>query len=494
MKRPRDSRPWARVAIKKISQLVKHELHTYLEPHGQTHLLAHWDALAPHEQQQLAKQIHEIDFPLMARLHRQGGAGVDWTELAQRAEPPPAYRLNGEGRTCSLEDVRRPGEVALSAGKIGVILVAGGQGSRLGFDHPKGMFPIGPISGASLFQVLFEKVIARSRRHGVRIPLYLMTSSATHEQTIEYLREHNHFGLSADDVKIFCQGTMPAVDLRTGRLLLEEKGKIFKNPDGHGGMLAALAKSGGLADARRRGIEQFFYCQIDNPLVSMCDPEFLGYHLIAGADVSTQVVAKRDLRDKVGNVAIIDGRMQVIEYSDLNPLSDEIVGRKTSDGKPVFWAGSIAVHVFDRTFLERMSDHAEGLAFHAAKKAVPHVDVSGQRIEPEQPNAIKFERFIFDLLPAARNGIVVEVDESLAFAPLKNASTEKTDTKETVQGARMAVERAWLRSADVRIGDQVPIEISPLFAQDADDVKKQSGRLPKAIDRSTYLTPDALSP
>ena len=469
---------------------MKHELHRHLEPHGQTHLLAHWDRLAPHEQQDLTQQIREIDFALMARLHRGGGSGEDWAELARRAEPPPAYRLNGEGRSGSLEEVRRRGEAALSAGKVGVILVAGGQGSRLGFEHPKGMFPIGPLSNAPLFQVLFEKIIARSQRHGVRIPLYLMTSPATHEETVEYLRDQKNFGLSDDDVHIFCQGTMPAVDIASGRLLLEDKGKLFKNPDGHGGMLAALAKSGGLADAKRRGIEQFFYCQIDNPLVSMCDPEFLGYHLVSDAEVSTQVVAKRGLRDKVGNVVVIDSRMQVIEYSDLNPLPDEIVGRKTTAGKPVFWAGSIAVHVFDRAFLERSAAHAEGLPFHAAKKAVPHVGSDGQPIEPAEPNAIKFERFIFDLLPAAKHGIVVEVDESKVFAPLKNASTEKTDTKETVQAARMAIERAWLREAGIAIADSIAVEISPRFAQDAADVKRRAsvGELPKVITNAHYFS------
>jgi UDP-N-acetylglucosamine/UDP-N-acetylgalactosamine diphosphorylase len=466
---------------------VKQELLRHLEPYGQAHLLAHWDSLSANEQGELADQIRTVDFSLMAKLHQSGGSHDDWATLARRAEPPPAYRLNGEGRTCSLDDVRQRGEAALSSGKLAVILVAGGQGSRLGFDHPKGMFPIGPISGATLFQVLFEKLLARSRRHGVRIPIYLMTSPATHEETVQFLKQHDYFGVPAEDVCIFCQGTMPAVDLRTGKLLLEEKHKLFKNPDGHGGMLAALARSGGLADARRRGVEQFFYCQIDNPLVSICDPEFIGYHLLAGAEISTQVVAKRGLRDKVGNVVVIDGRMQVIEYSDLNPLPDEIVGRKSADGSPVFWAGSIAVHIFDRAFLERMADSAEGLPFHTAKKAVPHLDASGRLVDPTEPNAIKFERFIFDLLPAARHGIVVEVDEARAFAPLKNASTEPSDTKETVQAARMALERSWLRAAGIQIADDVPIEISPLLAQDAADVARRRGELPGSVTAPAYL-------
>ena len=168
---------------------------------------------------------------------------------------------------------------------------------------------------------------------------------------------------------------------------------------------------------RRRGIRYLFYVQIDNPLVSIGDPEFLGYHILRQSEVSTQVVAKRTLRDKVGNVVTIDGKLQILEYSDLNPLSDEIVGRRASDGSPVFWAGNIAVHIFDLAFLEQVADSAEGLPFHFAHKAVSCVDcAAGRQVEPDRPNALKFERFIFDLLPAAKRAIVYEVDAETAFA------------------------------------------------------------------------------
>jgi UDP-N-acetylglucosamine/UDP-N-acetylgalactosamine diphosphorylase len=467
---------------------MKQTLLKKLANYQQQHLLAFWDELSAAEQEQLAAQIEAIDFDQIERLYRGDTGSPNWADLAKRAAAPPAYRLSGEGRDRPLDDVRKLGEELLSAGNVGVILVAGGQGSRLGFEHPKGMYPIGPISGASLFQVLLEKIIARGRRHGVRIPLYLMTSPATHDETVTYLHEHKNFGLPADDVLVFCQGTMPAVDMKSGKLLLAEKGLLFTGPDGHGGMLAALAKSGGLADAKRRGIEQLFYCQIDNPLVSMCDPAFLGYHHLAKSEVSTQVVAKRSSRDKVGNVVVIDDRMQVIEYSDLNHLPDDIVERKTPEGSPVFWAGSIAVHVFERSFLDRMASSADGLPFHIAKKAVPFVDIQGKEVKPSEPNAIKFERFIFDLLPAARHGIVVEVDEQQVFAPLKNAATEKTDTEQTVKAARMAVERGWLSAAGIDVGDNVTIEISPLFAQDTADVLRQAAGLPKKIERATHLS------
>ena len=215
---------------------------------------------------------------------------------------------------------RRPkpaGAEALAAGKVAALLVAGGQGTRLGFDHPKGLYRIGPVSQASLFQILMEKMLAAGRRYGVSIPLYLMTSPATHAETLEYLAANGRFGLPEQDLHVFCQGTMPAVDAESGRLLLESPGSLALSPDGHGGMLAALARSGGLDDLAARGIEQLFYFQVDNPLAPVCDAAFLGYHLLAGSELSTLVVAKEFPTERVGNVASVDGRLRIIEYSDL---------------------------------------------------------------------------------------------------------------------------------------------------------------------------------
>jgi UDP-N-acetylglucosamine/UDP-N-acetylgalactosamine diphosphorylase len=362
---------------------------------------------------------------------------------------------------------------------VGVILVAGGQGTRLGFDHPKGMFPIGPVSHAPLFQILLEKVLARGRAAGAQIPLYLMTSPATHDETAAYLREHKNFGLADDDLRIFCQGTMPAMDAQTGKVLLADRGSISASPDGHGGMLAAMVRSGALADARRRGIRHLFYLQIDNPLVSVGDPEFLGHHLLARSELSSQVVAKRSLRDKVGNVVSVDARLRIIEYSDLNPLADAIVDRRMPDGAPVYWAGSIAVHIFELDFLERMSGSASALPFHLARKAVPFVDpATGDRVEPAKPNAIKFERFIFDLLPSAERAIVVEVDWERAFAPVKNAPGEAFDTPESVKRQMIALASEWVEQAGGKVSAGVPVEVCPLFAQDATEL---AGRIPPGL-------------
>ncbi len=185
------------------------------------------------------------------------------------------------------------------------------------------------------------------------------------------------------------------------------------------------------------------------------------------------MVAKRTSRDKVGNVVAIDGRLRIIEYSDLNPLPDEVVERRAADGSPIFWAGNTAIHAIDVALLERASRSSTALPFHVARKAVPHLDGTGIRREPQQPNAVKFERFIFDLLPEARQAIVVEVDEAKAFAPVKNAPGEARDTPETVQRQMMALHRDWLRAAGAEVADDVAVEISPIFGQNAEEVAAQ---------------------
>jgi UDP-N-acetylglucosamine/UDP-N-acetylgalactosamine diphosphorylase len=363
----------------------------------------------------------------------------------------------------SPEEARQRGAEALKQGRIGAMLVAGGQGTRLGFDDPKGVFPIGLVSGKSLFEIHVEKVRATARRYGRPVPLCLMTSPVTHGPTEEFFRRHNRFGLAEEDLSIFCQGTMPAVDAASGKLLLDRAEQIALSPDGHGGMLAALKRSGLLDVLRGRGIEHLFYFQVDNPLVAVCDPEFLGYHLLSGSEMSSQAVRKRAPQEPLGNLVQVDGRLHTIEYSD---LPKEVAQRRKADGSLAIWAGSIAVHAMDLAFLDRMATSAASLPFHVAHKKVPYVDACGRRIEPTSENALKFERFIFDLLPSASRAIVVEVDAQEHFAPLKNASGE-ADTPEKVRSQVAALHARWLRAAGAELFDGVPVEISPLWALDA---------------------------
>jgi UDP-N-acetylglucosamine/UDP-N-acetylgalactosamine diphosphorylase len=458
------------------------ELIELLKPHGQEHLLRFWDEVDNAGRQRLARQIEGVDLAQIAALYGEQSATHDWAAMARRATPPKAVRMADRTGKAAAEAKRR-GEEALAAGKVGVLLVAGGQGSRLGFDHAKGLFPIGPISQASLLQIHLEKTLAASRRYGAPVPLYMMTSPVTHDEQTAFLKEHRNFGMPVDDVVLFRQGTMPAVDAATGKLLLAEKDSLFLSPDGHGGTVAALAASGAIEDMRRRGIEHLFYLQVDNPLTPICDAEFIGDHLISKSDYSSVATAKQTPQDRLGNFAVIDGQMNMIEYSD---MPDDVAERRDANGQLVFWAGSVAIHMFRVAFLERILALKDALPFHVARKKVPHIDEAGKTINPKEPNALKFERFIFDLLPHAKNPLVVEYAEEEVFAPVKNAPGASRDTPEYVQRFMSLQHRNWLEAAGTRVADGVAVEISPLWGMDAEGVAARKDR-PQSIDRPTYL-------
>lgn len=436
----------------------------------QTHLLRFWDALSSPRRSELAEQIEKVDFGLIQKLVTGEDESTDWSELAKQAEPPRAIRLESSENEFSVEEATARGKDALKAGKLGVILVAGGQGTRLGFDHPKGMFELGPLSNRTLFQILIERLRARARRFGVRIPLYLMTSPVTDRETRDFLERHDRFGLNHEDLQVFCQGTMPAVDAMSGRVLLAEQDSLALSPDGHGGSLTAFCDGDCMADAIERGIEHIFYCQIDNPLAQVCDPTLIGYHLLARSEMTTQVVQKRQALEKVGNVVSLDGRTQIIEYSD---LPDEYAQRTNADGSLVLWAGNLAIHIFDRSFLERAAGQADALPFHRALKKVPFLDGDGQQIVPASENAIKFERFIFDLLPVAQNAIVVESRAEEGFAPVKNNDGAAADTPEHAKRAMIDYDRDLLEGGGATVLGEVDVEVSPLFALDSREVSRR---------------------
>ncbi len=298
--------------------MVREHLLEILRPYGQEHLLAFWEQLDPPQRESLARQIEAIDFPLLRRLYEARGRQADMADLAARAEPPPAFRLDPAGNPFTPQQARQRGIEALRAGELGVILVAGGQGTRLGFDRPKGMFPIGPISAKSLFQIHVEKIVAAGRRYGVRIPLYLMTSPATHEDTAAFFAEHGRFGLPEEDLFLFCQGTMPAVDARdrpgaVGRAgTTRPQSRRPRRPVGRARPAAAH-----LDEIERRRIRHLFYLQVDNPLVDICGREFVGLSplgrlgVLHAGDRQARPAGAGGERGAGGRPAV------VIEYSDL---------------------------------------------------------------------------------------------------------------------------------------------------------------------------------
>ncbi|MCS7237776.1 MAG: UDPGP type 1 family protein [Thermoguttaceae bacterium] len=461
------------------------ELVSWLTSHGQGHLLRFWAEIPEAGRVRLLNQIQLINLDLVDDLRAGRGVAHPPDEgLLEAAELPQVIPFGKGTGEFSPSRAKEAGLESLRAGEVGVLLVAGGKGTRLGFSYPKGLFPIGPVSGVSLFQIHAEKVLARSHRLGVQIPFCIMTSLATEVSTRAYFAACRYFGLPRSQVRFFVQGVMPAVDAETGQILLAAKDRIALSPDGHGGMLAALAKSGLLEELKSAGIKRLFYFQVDNPLVDICCPEFLGYHLLSRAEVTTQVVLKKTPQDRVGNVVRVKDRLTVVEYSDLPP---HLAERKGPDGGLLFRWGSIAVHIFELSFLEKALRLAEALPWHLARKKVPYVNLEGQLVQPKSPNAVQFERFIFDLLPYADRAILVAVPEETHFAPLKNASGDPGgDTPETVQAALCRLWREWLRQAGIVVSDDVPVEISPLFAVEPAELvgKLRAGT---SVEEPTYL-------
>jgi len=450
---------------------VPADLKRRLQEYGQEHVLTAWDRLDDGQRRALLGQLEAVDLGQLRRLYANRDHEIA-VPPAERIAPVPVIGVDADPR-----EPRRLGEESLCRGEVAVILVAGGQGTRLGFDHPKGTFPIGPVSNKTLFQIHAEKVLATSRQYGKPVPFLVMTSPATDPETEPFFREHGFFGLPAGDVHFFCQGTMPALDLATGKLLMEEPGVLFTSPNGHGGTLTALSDSGLLDRMRDRGIEHFFYFQVDNPLVKVADPVFLGHHLKANAEMSSKIVPKETPTDKVGNMVLIDGRCSIIEYSD---LPRELAEQRDEHGKPRIWAGSPAIHYFTVDFLERVTRGHARIPLHVARKKVPHVDEKGNRIEPTKENALKFEMFIFDVLPLADRWAVVETSRCEEFVPLKNASG--ADSPPVVKQATSDLAADWLSRAGVAVPRRpdgsaaIPLEISPLYALDADELERKVDR------------------
>jgi UDP-N-acetylglucosamine/UDP-N-acetylgalactosamine diphosphorylase len=447
-----------------------------LTEHGQEHLLRWWNDLDDAGRDRLVAEIGSIDLDEVEALFHQLVKEEDALSPA-RVAPVEVDRLpRTDGERVARRHVAAIGEAALDAAEVAVIIVAGGSGTRLGFDGPKGTYPIAPVSAVSLFQIHAEKIVALSRRHGRTIPLYIMTSPENHEVTVRFFEENGNFGLA--HVRFFVQGQMPAVDRESGQILLAEKGEVALSPDGHGGTLYALAAPGAdgapscLAEMRELGVRTLFYFQVDNPMVRIADPAFLGLHRQADAEMSFKVIEKVAPEEKLGVIVRVDGRPQVIEYSD---LPAELAELREPDGSLQLWAGSIAVHALERSFVERLVGGDVKLPFHRAIKKVSYVDANGEVSKPDSPNAVKFERFIFDALPLAERFALVETDRAVEFEPLKNATGP--DSPATVR-QRMSDQFAdWLEAAGARVerrpDGSVPfgIEISPLYALDAAELK-----------------------
>lgn len=447
---------------------------TLLASCGQQHLLRFWNRLEPDKQAQLLRDIAQIDFPRIAQLVRNVLTEIPRVDPPTDVEPAPTFP---DPWTPAFErdyhKARSAGEDCIRQGKVAAMIVAGGQGTRLGFDAPKGMFPISPIRHATLFQWFAEALIGARRRFSAAIPWYVMTSPVNDAATRDYFAQQRFFNIGEHTVHFFSQGVMPAVSL-DGKILLESEHRLALSPDGHGGSLTALARSGCLDDMKRRGIGIVSYFQVDNPLVRPVDPLLIGLHLRERADVSSLTIGKADDLERVGNFVRIGDRIHVIEYTE---LPEALARRRDAQGQRLFDAANLSIFVFSLPFLDRITGAGDQLPWHRALKKVPYLDpVTGHRIDPREPNAIKFERFVFDALPLAARAILLRSRREECFSPVKNA----TGVDSADQARRDLSRRAarWLATCGVHLEcdrDGTPtrhVEISPALAQDAEELRQ----------------------
>jgi UDP-N-acetylglucosamine/UDP-N-acetylgalactosamine diphosphorylase len=455
-----------------MASIVPPELRASLENFGQSHCLTWLDkgCLSSDEASSLVKQLETLDLQRIAdAFHSTSSSAPE----AGAIEPPDScetleamdekYRAQCEAR----------GLAEIAEGRAAVIVLGGGQGTRLGFDFPKGMYNIGLPSGKSLFQLYAERVaklqtlVAAAGSNGVPVvvPLLVMTSPLNHATTADYFAANNFFGLAPEHVHFFPQGTLPALT-SGGHIVMTSGCQVSEAPDGNGGIYNALAASGALATLeetyRTRSVHVF---SVDNAICKVADPVFLGYCLSKDAEVGNKVVWKAEPHEKVGVVARRGGRPAIVEYTELSAELAEAAG---PDGKLLFGAGNICNHYFTVAFLKRVAkaykETPEVMPYHEARKKVPFADPeTGATVLPEAPNGTKLEAFIFDSFPLAARSALLEVNRATEFSPVKNPPGAATDSPDTARAMIMAEHRAWVVAAGGAAGP-AGVEVSPLVS------------------------------
>lgn len=422
----------------------------------QEHILHFWDELSEQEQKHLLEIAGAINFRKIQKYYKIAkteNKPINFSLL----EPSDYVKQNDERR----EKFYQLGSEALKSGKVAFLTVAGGQASRLGFDLPKGCFGISPITQKSLFQIFAEKILFYSNLYNQPLKWFIMTSIDNFKTTVDFFSQNNYFNLDKKNVFFFKQGINPTVTSESGDLILKNKSELFMNPNGHGGILGALTSQGYISQMEHLGIEYLSYFQVDNPLINMADPYFIGCHIDENSNISTKVIRKEFAEEKLG-IAMQEcksTKRKIVEYSD---IPEKIMKQQDENGNLLFNMGSTGIHIFSVSFIKKASSK---LPIHIANKEMTLPNINNSDNPEKKISVLKFETFVFDTIPLAKKAIFFETSRNEEFFPLKNKTG--TDSIETCIDGQINLYRSWLKDLGCKDIDKIErCEISPLFAPD----------------------------
>ncbi|XP_066247072.1 UDP-N-acetylhexosamine pyrophosphorylase [Euwallacea similis] len=458
----------------------------------QEHILKFYEELKNDERESFLNQLKRIKFKevngLFKKAQKAYSEGVE--KVDSRIQPIPIDQFGSE-KNADPEEVltyRSLGLEAVSQGQVAVLLLAGGQGTRLGVSYPKGMYSVDLPSGKTLFQIQSERIrrvmqLAQQEtgRNG-SIVWYIMTSGPTNATTKKFLETNNYFGLNKENVKLFQQGLLPCFDFE-GKILMEGKSVIALAPDGNGGIYRALMENHILDDMEKRGIKYIHAHSVDNILVKVADPVFLGYCIKKEAECGAKVVSKNSPNEAVGVVCKVDGKYQVVEYSE---ITEQTANLRNSSGNLVFSAGNICNHFFTTSFLQKIGKQYESeLKLHVAKKKIPYIDDKGEKVKPSKPNGIKIEKFIFDVFQFTDKFVTWEVPRISEFSALKNADAAGKDCPSTARTDLLTLHKSYIEQVGGHINEGVEVEISPLLSYAGENIEQKVKG--KKFDSTTIL-------
>mmetsp|Transcript_20288 Transcript_20288/g.30145 ORF Transcript_20288/g.30145 Transcript_20288/m.30145 type:complete len:495 (+) Transcript_20288:120-1604(+) len=466
---------------------------------GNEHVIEYYNQKKK-ESEALEKQLSQLDVKTAIK-------GLTEALARRSLKRSDDFQLDQFPEVVSRDDAKRSalwrkiGYEAICNGKVAVVILAGGQGTRLGSCQPKGMYDVGLPSGKTLFQLQAERLekIAKLAHQAVgndstppEIPWYMMTSTLTHQETVAFFTKHNHFGRKQSPIFFFKQGVLPCVT-KQGHVIMEHENRVAVAPNGNGGVYDALRESGALQDMKKRGVEVVFFSGVDNILMKICDPVFMGMMIEQKCDAAAKVVPKAYAEERVGILGLRNGRPSVVEYSEMS--ARQARRKDPVSGQLIYNTANICIHGFSLDFLnDTAADYHSQMPYHLAFKQIPHIDKANpsQSIKPTEPNGYKLELFIFDVFPFAKNMVVMEVVREEEFAPLKNAPGSARDCPETCRQLLKHLHAKWIEKAGGKItsntqGEQPIVEISPLLSYEGEGLEA-------AVHQKTFNQPCCIEP